>query len=160
MGLVGDHHYVVPFRQHRHSLAPLWRDELVDQREHIPVVLAQKFAQMSRRLGVDPLAGGDHPAIGEIPVQLIVELGPVGNHHKRPVARLLAQNLLCEPKHRQRLARSLRVPKNPQPALPPAHLPQRVQRIVHPQELVILSQRLHQPARPLHERYEVPHQIQ
>ena len=48
VGLVGDDHDVVALRQHRHPLALLGRDELVDQREHVAVVLAEQFAQMGR----------------------------------------------------------------------------------------------------------------
>ena len=98
-------------------MALLGWDELLDQREHIPVVLAQQLPQMGRRSGVDLLAGGDHPRVGELLVQLLVEFLAVGHQHESPAAGLLAQHLLSEPQHRQRLARPLSVPEHPQPAL-------------------------------------------
>ena len=160
VGLVSDDHDVGALGQHRHPLALLGRDELVDQREHVPVVLAQQLAQMGRRLSVDLPPRGDHPRIGEVPVELLVELLAVGDQHERPVAGLLAQHLLGEPQHRQRLARPLRVPEHPQPALTLLQLPQRLQRVVHPKELMVLGERLHQATGTLGERHEVLDQVE
>ena len=135
VGLVGDDDDVVALRQHRHPPALLGRDELVDQREHISVVLAQQLAQMGRCLGVNLLSGGDPPGVGEVAIELFVEFLAVGDQHEGPAAGLLAQYLLGEPQHRQRLARPLRVPEHAEPALALLQLPQRLQRVVHPKEL-------------------------
>ena len=108
------------------------------------MVLAEQFTQMRRGIGVDLLAGGDHPGVGEVPVELLVEFLAVSDQHEGPVAGLLAQHLLGEPQHRQRFARPLRVPEHPQTALAVLQLPQRLQRVVHPEELMVLGQRLHQ----------------
>ena len=90
MGLVGDDHDVVALRQNRHLLAFLGRDELVDQREDVAVVLAEQRAQMGRVLSVDLLAGGDHSGVGKVPIELLVELLAVCDQHEGPVAGLLA----------------------------------------------------------------------
>jgi hypothetical protein len=41
MRFVGDDYDVVPLGEHRHRLPLLGRDELVDECEHVPVVLAE-----------------------------------------------------------------------------------------------------------------------
>ena len=109
---------------------------------------------------MDLLTGGDHPGVGKVPIELLVEFLAVGDQHEGPVAGLLAQHLLGEPQHRQRLARPLRVPEHAEPALALLQLPQRLQRIVHTEELVVLGECLHQAAGSLGERDEVLDQVE
>jgi hypothetical protein len=45
VGLVGDDDDVRAFRQHRHRF-PVGGGELLDQREHVPLIAAQQLLQM------------------------------------------------------------------------------------------------------------------
>ena len=109
---------------------------------------------------MDFLAGGDHSGVGKVPIELLVEFLAVGDQHEGPVAGLLAQHLLSEPQHRQRLARPLSVPEHAEPALALLQLPQRLQRIVDTEELVVLGERLHQAAGSLGVGDEVLDQVE
>ena len=73
---------------------------------------------------------------------------------------MLAQHLLGEPQHRQRLTRPLGVPEHPEPSLALLQLPQRLQRIVDTKELMVLGERLHQTAGSLGERDEVLDEVE
>ncbi len=158
---VGDDDDVRAVRQHRHRLLALGRLELLDQREHIAVVGCQQLAQIRDRLGMHPRLGRDRAGVGELPVQLVVELLAVGDHHERPLARHLAQHLLGEPQHRQRLARPLGVPEDAEPLVLLGASPvQVVDRGVDAEVLVRPGQDLDQPTGALHERHEVLEQVE
>ena len=88
----------------------------------------------------------DDAGVLELAVELVVELGPVGDHHERPVARLAAQDLLREEQHREALAGALRVPEDAEPALARALVAQRAHRRVDPEYLVVLREHLDQSA--------------
>ena len=93
---------------------------------------------MRRGGGVDLSLGGDGAGVGELAVELAVELGAVRHHHERPRAGNTTQHLLGEPQHRQALAGPLRVPEHPQALLPRRpHPPKVLDRRVHPEDLMV-----------------------
>src|SRR4051812_14880298 len=81
-----------------------------------------------------------NPAAGEGLVDLRIEVVAIGQHEEREVAAELAMDLACEQGHRVALAGPLSVPEYAQLTLPLAALPDRLQRSVDPQELVVLGQ--------------------
>ena len=109
------------------------------------------------RLGA---AFGHHPGRGEVLVDLPVQFLPVGDDHKGPVARHLAQHLLGEEHHRDALAAALGVPEHAQLALPLPDVGQGLQRVVDAQVLVVLGRQLDQPAGDFLKQAEVLHQVQ
>ncbi len=137
-------------------MAGLGWSELVDQREDVAVVLAKELAEMLGRLSVDVLARGEDARVGEVLVELVVELLPVGDLDEGPVAGQLAQDLLREPQVGEGLAAALRVPKHPElrASLGPRRM-QRLDGVVDTQVLVVLRHRLDEPTRPLGEGDEV-----
>ena len=89
--------------------------ELLDQGEDIAMVLAQKLLQVGAVLGAHALGLlGDRLARRESLVDLVVQVGPVGDDHEGPVAGNPAQDLLRQEHHGERLARTLRVPEHAQ----------------------------------------------
>jgi hypothetical protein len=140
--LVGDHDDVVALRADRHGLVG-HHAQLVDQREHVPVVLTQEPTQMSRGVGLDMTL--DDPGVLELAVELVIELGRSVTSTKRPVAVLATQDLLGEEQHREALPRALRVPEDPEPALTRALVAERAHRSIDAEELVVLRQHLDQP---------------
>ena len=136
--------------------------ELVDQREHVAVVGCQQLAQVRDGLGVHLRLGGDRAGVGELAVQLVVELGAVGDHHERPRARarwrstfwvnhsidrLLPDPWVCQ-KTPSRLS-----PLGPDPV-------QVLDRGVDAEVLVVAGHDLDQPARALHVGDEVLDQVE
>ena len=103
---------------------------------------------------------GDRSGIGEILVDLVVELLPVGDDDEGPVAGNLTQHLLGEEDHRDALAAPLRVPEDAQLALVVPCLLQRLDGVVDAEELVVLGQNLDQPTLRLHEEGEILDQIE
>ena len=93
--------------------SPLLGTELVDQGENIAVILGEQAAEVlaAFRLGT---AFGHYSRRGEVLVNLPVQFLPVGDHHKGPVARYLAQHLLGEENHRDALAAALGMPEHAQ----------------------------------------------
>ena len=67
--------------------------EFVNECKHIPVVFAQQLPQVSGASGLRPFFG-HHAGVGEVLVNLIIQLVAVGDHHKRPVAGYFAQDFL------------------------------------------------------------------
>ena len=130
MRLVREHDHVTPVAQHFRRL------KLVNQREDVAMIAAQKLTQLRARLRVaDRLRVAHRAAGGERLGNLFVQLHAVGHDHERPVARHLAQNLLREEDHREALARSLRLPEDaaaPVPARP--RRKRRANRVVHAED--------------------------
>ncbi len=150
--LVGEHDHVRPVAQH------LRRLELVDQREYVAVVLGKEPAQLRTALRVAGIAlrlahrAARLEGLGD----LVVEFHAVGHHDEGPVARHFAQDLLRVEHHREALARSLRLPEHPAAAVAGfARFERRGDGVVHPEILVVLRQRLYQPALVLREQGEV-----
>ena len=65
---------------------------------------------------------------------------------KGPVARPFAQHLLCEPQHRERLARPLGVPEHAEPAPAFLDLVGGFEGVVHAEVLVVLGDLLDEAA--------------
>ena len=105
---VGQHDHVGPVAEH------LGRLELVNQREDVAMVLAEQLPQLRAALRMAQLALclADRAAGLECLGDLVVQLHAVGDHHERPVAWHLAQNLLREEHHRETLAGALRLPEH------------------------------------------------
>ena len=74
----------------------VFRAELLDQREDVAVVfLIQHPLQALAAVGPDPLFVFEHGSgVGEVPVDLAVQVLTVGDDHERPVAGNLSQHLL------------------------------------------------------------------
>lgn len=156
MCLVRDDDDVVPFGQHRHGLAGFGCAELVDQREDVTMVLAKQFAKVLGGLSMDVLARGQDAGVGEVLVELVVELLAVRDLDEGPVARQLAQDLLREPQVGERLAAPLRVPEHAElRALLGPRRVERLDRVVDPQVLVVLRNCFDEPPRPFGEDDEV-----
>ena len=116
MRLVGDDDDVAAGRQHRIDFAAR-SPELLDEGEDVALVAAQQLLQVLAALRLHGLAQlRELPARREGSGDLVVEFGPVGDDEKRPVARLLAQNLSGEEQHGKALARALRMPEDAEPA--------------------------------------------
>ncbi len=131
----------------------LGRPELLDQREDVAVVLAQKLPQM-RAAGRLRVLLGHRTAGGKRLVDLIVQLVPVGHDHEGPVAGQRPQHLLREEQHREALARALGVPEHPEPPLVLPDFSDRLDRAVDAQHLMVLADLLDQPALALLEHRE------
>lgn len=84
--------------------------ELVDQREHIAVILTQQFPQVARARRLAKLRR--RATGGKGPVNLRVQLRPVRDHHKGPVPLEFSEHLLREEHHRVTLPTSLGLPEN------------------------------------------------
>mmetsp|Transcript_59150 Transcript_59150/g.139316 ORF Transcript_59150/g.139316 Transcript_59150/m.139316 type:complete len:660 (-) Transcript_59150:2296-4275(-) len=137
VGLVHDDDDVVPVGQQRVVLA-LVEPELLDQREHHALVLAQHLAQLRAALGPNIVLGRHHAGMQEVAVDLPVQIVPVGHHHEREVAGELAEDLARVEHHREALARALGVPEHAQPAAQLAAVPELLEGVVHADELVVL----------------------
>ena len=120
------------------------RVELLDQREHVAVVfLIQHPLQALAAVGPDPLLVFQHRSgVGEVAVNLPVQIFTVGDDHERPVAGDLPQNLLAEEDHRIALAGTLRVPEDAELALVGLDVLHGGDGIVHAKELVVLGDEL------------------
>ncbi len=103
--------------------------------------------------GADVFFGLDHRAgSGKVLVDLVVQVGAVGDDHEGPVADQLAQHLLGEQDHRVGFAAALRMPEDAQ-GIPLARaffagrssLSQTSKGIVDTQILVVLGDQLFQP---------------
>ena len=163
VGLVGDDDDVGPVGQDRHGrlAGVLVEPELVDQREHVPVVGGEQLTEVLGVLGVDLGGIGDGAGVGELAVELEVELGAVGDHHERPRPGDAAEHLLGEPQHRQALAGALRVPEHAEALL--AGGPDPVEVLdggVDAEVLVVAGDDLDRPARPFHVGDEVLDQVE
>ena len=91
MSLVGHHDDVATIRQHRIGLA-LLGSELLDQRKDKPVVFSKQLLQMVAAFG---LAIFSHDTgVGEVLVDLQIQIGSVSDDYKSPIARNLSQDLL------------------------------------------------------------------
>jgi hypothetical protein len=55
----------------------------VDQREHVAVIRGKQLPQVRRRRGMHIGLARDRARVRELPVQLHVQLGAVGDHHER-----------------------------------------------------------------------------
>ena len=100
-----------------------------------------------------------YSAAGEGLVDLVVEVCAVGQHQEGEVAAELSVHLAGEHHHRVALARPLRVPEHPEPALAFLALAHRLQGTVHSEELMVAGEDLSQLARRLVEDDEVLHQV-
>ena len=162
MRLVGDHDHVIAVREDRVDLS-LLGPELLDQGEHVSVVLAEKSAEMGGAVGADVLLGEDSGP-EELLVGLLVEVLAVGHDHERPVSGLLAEHLLGEEQHRERLAGSLGVPEHAElPALLGRGVPELLhtcERVVDAEVLVVAGEQLDEPAWTVLEGYEVLDQVE
>lgn len=128
----------------------------MDQREDVTMVLAKQFAKVLGGLSMDVLARGQDAGVGEVLVELVVELLAVRDLDEGPVARQLAQDLLREPQVGERLAAPLRVPEHAElRALLGPRRVERLDRVVDPQVLVVLRNCFDEPPRPFGEDDEV-----
>ena len=156
--LVGHHDDVRTLRQLGVALA-LGRAELLDQRENVAVVFGQQLLQM-RAAGRLGLLLGHSTAGRERLVDLIVQLVPIGDDHEGPVAGQGPQHLLSEEQHREALARALRMPEHPEPALVLANPLHRLDRAVDPQHLVVRADLPDQPAFALLEHTKILDEVE
>ena len=125
------------------------------------MVSRQQLTQVRHGVCVHPGLGRDRPGVGELPVELSVELGAVGDHDERPPARHPPQHLLAEPQHRQRLARALGMPEDSQALVLLSTRPVQVlDRRVDSEVLVGPSDHLDQATGTLHVSNEVLQQVQ
>ena len=137
MRFIGNDDDITPFGKNRVSLA-LVGAKLLNQREDIAVILRKQLPQVfaAFRLGV---GFGYNACRGEMLVDLPVQFLPVGDHHKCPVPRHLAQHFLGEEHHRHTLAAALRMPEHPQLAVPLSNIGQGFQCIINAQVLMVLG---------------------
>ena len=144
MRLVGDDDNVVAVRQDRHVGAGFCL-ELVDQGEHVPVVLRQQLAQVRRRVSLD-VAASDRPGRLKRPVELVVEFDSVGDHHERRTAGPLAEHLLGEEQHREALTGPSGVPEHAEAPLEFFEAVVGAHGVGDAEVLVVLGDRLDQTA--------------
>ena len=91
--------------------------KFLDQREHQPLVLAKKLPHLLAVFGLRSLGFGDGAGVQEVPVNLPVQVVPVGHDHESEIAGLLAEDFAGIENHREALARTLRVPEHAELAL-------------------------------------------
>ena len=129
--------------EHRVAFAVL-RAELLDQREDVAVVfLVQHPLQALTAVSPDPLFVFQHcSCVGEVAVDLAVQVVTVGDDHERPVAGNLPQHLLGEEDHRIALAGTLRVPEHAELALVLLDVLDGGDGVVDAEELVVLGDEL------------------
>ena len=166
--LVGHDDDVGPVGELRVGL-PALGVELLDQGEDVAVVLPQELAQVLAAARPDAaLRLGDRARVGEVAVDLLVELLPVGDDQEGPVARQLAQDLLGEEDHRVAFAAALGVPEDAEAALTPGPSPVRGrggrcdggEGVVDAEVLVVLGDQLDRAPALLHEQGEVLDQVE
>src|SRR5271166_2680469 len=92
---------------------PRLSSELVDEREDVTMIASEQFAQVGGTFRVTLVAlGFTHgTACLEGPGDLVVQLRPIGDDDKCPIARQSSENLLGEENHRKALPGTLCLPK-------------------------------------------------
>jgi hypothetical protein len=109
---VGDHDDVGALRQQRKRVPAGLREKLLDGREHHPPGgHLQQLAKVRPALRLLGALAQELGAAGEGPEELLVEVVAVGEHHQRRVLHRRVQHHAPRvERHRQALARALRVP--------------------------------------------------
>ena len=153
--LVRNHHNVPTLRQRRLLPAPALRKELLNRRENHPARRPpQPRPQIRPTLRLLRPLPQHIRAARKRREQLAVQIVAVRQHHNRRIAHpRIPRNRPSVKRHRQTLARTLRVPDHPDPTIPP--LPARAARLVTPARLRN-SRLLRSPHRLLH---RVPHRV-
>jgi hypothetical protein len=130
----------------------------MDERENVAVIPAQQLPQMRAARGVALVALGFTDRAGGLERlgNRVVQLHAVGHDHERPVAHHLARHLLREEHHRETLAAALRLPEHIAATMPQlARFENRGDGVVDAEELIILSDDLHQSGLVLREQREI-----
>ena len=115
--LVGDHHDVASLGKDRVPVSLLFREELLDCREHNAAGLhVQLGAQIRPTLGLCRWLAKNVPAPRKGAEELVVQVVAVGKHDDRGVGHCRVEDDLSRVEgHRQALARPLRVPNHTDP---------------------------------------------
>ncbi len=118
--LVGDHHDIAPLGKRRVSVALLLGKELVNGGEHHPARrYAEQPAQVRAALGLHRRLAQQVLAARERAEELVIEIVAVGEHDDRRILhRWLADDAARVERHRQALARALRVPYHADASVP------------------------------------------
>ncbi len=160
MRFIRHHDHIRTVRKHWVLFAAL-DVKLLDEGKDITMVFSQELLQVFAARRADLVFRFRHGArAGKVLVDLVVQVGPVGDDHERPVANLLAQDLLREQDHRIRLTAALCMPEDTQLTLVFFDLANCVERVVHPKELMVSGDQLLQPALRLDEQDKVLGDIQ
>lgn len=152
VGFIADHHHIGALTEH------LGAAEFLDQREDITVVAAKKFGELGTAGGMALIAFGlgNHACGLEGCGDLAVQVRAIGHDHKGPIAGIFALNLLAVEAHGVALAAALGLPEHPRLAMAsPAGFEGGGNGVVDAQNLVVLSNDLHQASFCLAEEGEV-----
>ena len=82
----------------------LFRLKLLDEGEDVAMILAQELSEMLDPFRMDILLNNNPSAIGEVFIDLVVQLFAVRDDNKCPVTRHLSQHLLGKENHRDTLS--------------------------------------------------------
>ena len=134
--------------------------ELLHRREDDAVGLAtdEQVLQVMSTLGVHGLLAQERLATPELAIELVVKVVAVGDDHDGGAVQPLLQKVR-EEHHRERLARSLRVPEHAYLAVSAHGLHGAVGRLAHREVLVIPGEYLHDALGRVVEADEVVHDV-
>ena len=135
----------------------------MDEREDVTMIAAQQFAQMCAARGMTfiPFHFTHRTRRLERLGNLIIQFDTVCDNHKRPVAFHLAQNFLSEEYHCEAFPASLCLPKNATPPITQFPCGEHGgDGVVHAENLVILTDDLHESGLVFREHREVFKNIQ